>query len=357
MGPILKETYGLILYQEQVQALAQDLAHFSLSEGDLMRRAMGKKDAKIMAAYREKFIDQAGADIGRNIAEEAYNQIEVFAGYGFNKSHSACYALIAYQTAWLKCHYPKEYMAAILTFSRGDSDDIVMYSSDAAAMGIKVLPVDINHSEAYFSVEEGNIRYGLAAVKGIGDNAALAVEEERKANGPFKDLFDLTARVDLKTINKGAMEALIKAGAMDCFGMHRARLVAGLEAAINSGASEQKSKASGQMGLFAAFGQSTPPPSLPNAPEWSEQQKLQFEKQVLGFYSSSHPLAEHSARLQAFATSSIAGLAELEDEALVVVGGLITKVTVKNDKRGKRFAHLELEDMDGKARGVAFSRL
>ncbi|MCD8350150.1 MAG: DNA polymerase III subunit alpha [Planctomycetaceae bacterium] len=356
MGPILKETYGLILYQEQVQALAQDLAHFSLSEGDLMRRAMGKKDAKIMAEYRQKFIDQAGGDIGRDVAEKAYDQIEVFAGYGFNKSHSACYALIAYQTAWLKCHYPKEYMAAILTISRGDADDIVTYSSDAGAMGITVMPVDVNHSDAFFAVEGDGIRYGMAAVKGIGDNAARSIEDERRANGPFKDLFDFTARVDFKSVNKGAMEALIKAGAMDCFTMHRARMVAGLEAAINAGVTEQKAKSSGQLGLFAGLAQSAPPPSLPNAPEWSEQQKLQFEKAVLGFYSSSHPLAEHSARLEAFATASISELTEYEDGATVVVGGLITKVALKNDKRGKRFASIEIEDMGGKTRAVIFNR-
>jgi len=356
MGPILKETYGLILYQEQVQALAQDLAHFSLSEGDLMRRAMGKKDAKIMADYRKKFIDQAGADIGRDIAEKAYDQIEVFAGYGFNKSHSACYALIAYQTAYLKCHYPREYMAAILTISRGDSDDIVTYSQDANDAGIEVLPVDVNHSDAYFSVEGPSIRFGLAAVKGMGDNAARAVEEERKANGPFKDLFDLTARVDLKTINKGAMEALVKAGAMDCFGLHRARMAAGLEAAISAGQTEQKAKATGQMGLFAAFAEAAPAPSLPNVPEWPEQQKLQFEKAVLGFYSSSHPLAQHASRLDAFATANVDELSGCEDEAIVVLGGLISKVTLKNDKKGRRFAMIELEDMGGKVRGVVFSR-
>ncbi len=357
MGPILKETYGLILYQEQVQALAQDLAHFSLSEGDLMRRAMGKKDAKIMAAYRTKFIDQAGAELGRDIAEKVYDQIEVFAGYGFNKSHSACYALIAYQTAYLKCHFPKEYMAAILTISRGDSDDIVMYSRDAVAMGIPVLPVDVNHSDATFSVEGDAIRYGLSAVKGIGDNAALAIEQERRDRGPFKDLYDLAARVDFKSINKGAIEALIKAGALDSLGGHRAQLSAALESAIAAGVSEQKSKATGQKGLFETLSGLAPTPVLPRVPEWSEQQKLQFEKAVLGFYSSSHPLAEHQARLNAFASASVLDLPHIEDQSNVMVGGLITRVTAKNDKNGRRFAMIELEDMGGKVRGVVFSRL
>ncbi|MDR2392381.1 MAG: DNA polymerase III subunit alpha, partial [Planctomycetota bacterium] len=166
MESILRETYGLILYQEQVQALAQDLAHFSLSEGDLMRRAMGKKNAEIMAAYRQKFIDHAGADIGREVAEKVYDQIQVFAGYGFNKSHSACYALVAYQTAWLKCHFPREFMAATLTVNRGNTDKIIEYSDALAGMDIKVLPVDVNRSDAFFSVEEGkNIRFAMSAVK------------------------------------------------------------------------------------------------------------------------------------------------------------------------------------------------
>ncbi len=357
MEPHLRETYGLMLYQEQVQALAQDLAHFTLTEGDLMRRAMGKKDAKIMAEYREKFIKQAGAEIGEGVAEKIYDQIQVFAGYGFNKSHSACYALIAYQTAYLKCHFPREYMAAILTISRGDSDDIVTYSQDAAAMGIRVLPVDVNHSDAFFAVEGDNIRYGLAAIKGMGDNAAEAIERERRRGGPFKDLFDFAARVDLKTVNKGAAEALVKAGAMDSFGAHRARLVAGLESAMNAGASEQRAKASGQLGLFSSFGAAAPSPKLPDLPEWPSQQKLQFEKAVLGFYSSSHPLAEHAARLDAFATSSIGGLADFDDGASVVVGGMISKVFLKNDKNGRRFAALEIEDMGGKVRGIVFSRV
>ncbi|MDR3077603.1 MAG: DNA polymerase III subunit alpha [Planctomycetota bacterium] len=355
MEPILRETYGLILYQEQVQALAQDLAHFSLSEGDLMRRAMGKKDAKIMAAYRDKFISQAGADIGREVAEKAYDQIEVFAGYGFNKSHSACYALIAYQTAYLKCHYPKEFMAATLTVSRGTTDDVVLYMGDAADMGIHTCPVDINHSEAFFSVEGNDIRFGMAAVKGVGDQAALAVEEERKRGGPFKDLFDFAGRIDSKTINKGAAEALIKSGAMDCFNCPRSRLVAGLESAMKAGAAEQKARASGQLGLFGASTAIIPPSVLPSVPDWTEQQKLQFEKAALGFYLTSHPLAEHSEKLAAFATASLADLERMDNGATAILGGLISKISIKNDKKGRRFASLDFEDMEGKARCMVFA--
>ncbi len=355
MEPILNETYGLILYQEQVQALAQNLAHFTLSEGDLMRRAMGKKDAKIMAEYRQKFITQATPTIGENIATQAYDQIEVFAGYGFNKSHSACYALIAYQTAYLKCHYPKEYLAALLTISRSDASDIVTYMADANSMGIEVLPVDINASDAFFAVQGNSIRYGLSAVKGVGENAATAVENERKANGPFRDLFDFTERVDLKAINKGAMEALIKAGAMDSFGNHRAALTAGLESAIANGNAEQKAKASGQMGLFANFAAEAPRPQLPKVPEWTEPQKLQFEKSVLGFYSTSHPLASHSALLKTFATAGVSELIDMDDRANVILGGLISRISLKNDKNGNRYAHVDLEDMDGQVGGVVFA--
>ena len=355
MEPHLKETYGLMLYQEQVQALAQDLARFTLSEGDLMRRAMGKKDAKLMARHRKRFIEQAGVDIGEGTAERIYDQIQVFAGYGFNKSHSACYALIAYQTAWLKCHFPREYMAALLTVNRGNSDKIVMYSADAEAMGISVLPVDVTRSGAYFSVEGGDIRFGLSAVKGVGDGAAMEMENERKRGGPYRDLFDLASRVDLRTVNKGALEALVKAGAMDCFGSSRARLAAGLEQAMAVGGAEQRDRASGQLGLFGGFAAEAPTPALPSVPEWSEPQKLQFEKEALGFYASSHPLAAHADRIAALATAGVADLADMDDGASLVLGGLVAKVSAKTDKKGNRYARIELEDTGGKAEAIVFA--
>jgi DNA polymerase-3 subunit alpha len=355
MEPILNNTYGLILYQEQVQALAQNLAGFTLSEGDLMRRAMGKKDAKLMASYREVFIRQGSPTLGEKTAEQVFDQIQVFAGYGFNKSHSACYALIAYQTAYLKRHFPKEYMAALLTISRGDSDDIVTYMADADDMGIRVLPVDVNRSDAFFSVEGGSIRFGLSAVKGLGDGAAQAIENERRENGGFRDLFDFTERVDLRLVNKGAMEALVKAGAMDCFGEGRASTAAGLEAAIAAGSAERKAKAAGQLGLFSFAPENLPRPSLPRVPEWSDEQKLKFEKAVLGFYSSSHPLAEHAGRIKSFATAGIKDLADHEAGVTVVVGGLLTRVQARNDKNNNRYAVFDIEDIDGKVGGVAFA--
>ncbi|MDR1533975.1 MAG: DNA polymerase III subunit alpha, partial [Planctomycetota bacterium] len=355
MEPILRETYGLILYQEQVQALAQDLAHFSLSEGDSMRRAMGKKDARLMNSFRSKFIGQAGVGIGKETAEAIYDQIEHFAGYGFNKSHSACYALIAYQTAYLKCHFPRDFMAATLTINRGDSDEIAIYIQDSVGMGIPVLPVDVNRSEAFFSVEAGGIRFGLAAVKGIGDQAALAIENERRRGGGFGDLFDFTSRIDSRAINKGAIEALIKAGAMDGLGSHRAALLAGLETAMKSGSAEQRSRNNGQLSLFGNAGDAGSAPVIPKAPAWTDRQKLQFEKESLGFYLTSHPLAEHTAMLRNLATASIGELDNLPEGTSVVVGGVISGIKQKNDKKGRPFANIVLEDMEKRVNGVIYS--
>ncbi|MDR3211114.1 MAG: DNA polymerase III subunit alpha [Planctomycetota bacterium] len=357
MQPILQETYGLILYQEQVQALAQDLALFSLSEGDLMRRSMGKKDAKIMEKYRQQFITGATPNIGAGVAGKVYDQIQEFAKYGFNKSHSACYAFIAFQTAYLKCHYPREYLAALLTVNRGDTDKIVFYMSDSLANGIPVLPVDINHSDTFFSVEGEAIRYGLSAIKGLGDNAGQAIEREREHGGPFQSIFDLTSRIDAKAVNRGALEALVKAGALDSLGVGRSRLAAGLDFAISHGLAEQKARASGQKGLFAMFNVAAPIPQLPEVPEWDEPQKLQFEKNVLGFYSSSHPLTAYQERIKRFATHSLKELAEAEEGTRVVVGVLLASVEKKTDKNKNRYARLILEDTEGKIEAVAFSRV
>lgn len=355
MEPILKETYGLMLYQEQVQALAQELAHFTLSEGDLMRRAMGKKDAALMAKYRELFIKQAGDTIGEKIASQVYDQIQVFAGYGFNKSHSACYALIAYQTAYLKCRYPREYMAALLTTNRGDEKQIVSYCADARKMGINILPVDINHSGGAFKVEGDNIRYGLSAVKGMGDGAAEVIENELKANGPFSDLFNFCERIDPRLVHKGALEALIKAGAMDSLGGNRAQLIAGLETALSAASATQRDKAVGQMGLFGAI--AAPAPKLPNVPEWTQPQLLQFEKEALGFYSSSHPLAAHEAALRNFASADTAKLAQYDHDSPVVIGGLISKVNLKTDRQNNRYAQMMFEDLEGMVNVMVFSKV
>jgi DNA polymerase-3 subunit alpha len=355
MESIVGETFGLIIYQEQVQALAQELAHFTLSEGDLMRRAMGKKIAAIMQEYKSKFVKQANDTVGSKIAEQIFDNVEKFASYGFNKSHSACYAMVAYQTAYMKCHYPREYMAALLTTNRGDTKKVVEYIEDARHMGIEVLPPDINESGAYFTVRGDNIRFGLSAVKGVGDKAVEGMAQEREQKGFFKSLHDFCERVDLHLLNKGTIEALIKAGAFDSLGGHRAQYIAGVESALTSGNAAQKDRATGQMGLFGGVVEEAEP-ALPNVPAWSDQQMLAMEKEVLGFYVSSHPLAQHEKMLKAFASASTAELYNLEDQSSATVGGLIQTIRLKTDKNNNRYAQLTFEDMHGAVGVMIFNK-
>ncbi|MBN2712643.1 MAG: DNA polymerase III subunit alpha [Planctomycetes bacterium] len=354
--PILQETHGLILYQEQVQALALQLAHFTLSEGDLMRRAMGKKIAEIMAEYKDKFAKQAHDTCGSKIAEQVFEQIEYFAGYGFNKSHSACYAMVAYQTAYMKCHYPREYMAALLTINGGDSKKVVEYIDDAKHLGIEVLPPDINESDSNFTVVGPNIRFGLAAIKGVGEKAVDCMVVEREENGPFKSLYDFCERVDLRALNKGTIEAMIKAGAFESMGGHRAQYVAGLEGALSAGNASQKAASIGQFSLFGGGGAEEEPTQLPEVPEWPDQQLLQFEKEVLGFYVTSHPLAQYKDQIDAFSSSSVSRLSTLEDQTQVTIGGMIVDIKLGTDKRDKRYARLTFEDIDGAVSAMCFSR-
>ena len=352
---ILGETHGEVLYQEQVQALGLQLAHFTLSEGDLMRRAMGKKIKEIMDEYKDKFVKQAHDTVGEEIAAQIFDQVEQFAAYGFNKSHSACYAYIAYQTAWLKAHYPVEYMAALLTINRGNSDKIVQYTEDAKHLGIKLLPPDINESGAYFTVTPDNdIRYGLSAIKGVGDKAVEALEKERDQNGSYKSIYDFCERIDLHMLNKGSIEAIIKAGGFDSLGNHRSQYTAALEAAISAGQSAQKDRNSGQMNLFGGV-EEIAEPTLPDIPEWDEQIKLQMEKEVLGLYVSSHPLAKHSTALRVFSNAKVNKLNEINDGSYVTIGGMISMVNIRTDKKDRRYAMIALDDLEGSVRVMVFS--
>ncbi len=355
---ILGETHGEVLYQEQVQALALQLAHFTLSEGDLMRRAMGKKIKEIMDEYKEKFVKQAHDTVGEKIAAQIFDQVEQFAAYGFNKSHSACYAYVAYQTAWLKAHYPVEYMAALLTTNRGNSDKIVQYTEDAKNIGIEVLPPDINQSGAYFTVTpDKNIRYGLSAIKGVGDKAVEGMEVERAENGKFSSLHDFCERVDLRLLNKGSIEALIKAGAFDSLGGFRSQYSAALESAISAGQGAQKAKNSGQMSLFGGGSvEEEIAPSLPNIPEWDDRVKLQLEKDVLGLYVSSHPLASCEKQLRVYSNNRVSMLNETPDGSIVTLGGMLNGVRVKTDRKERRYAQVMLTDLDGQVRVMVFSK-
>ncbi|MHC4884675.1 MAG: DNA polymerase III subunit alpha [Planctomycetota bacterium] len=359
LEPILNETFGLILYQEQVQALALQVAHFSLSEGDLMRRAMGKKMIEIMNEYREKFMVQAADTTGSDIAGEIFDQIEYFAGYGFNKSHSACYALIAYQTAFLKHHYPREFMAAQMTAAMGDNAKLVDYIGECGRIGFTVLGPDINASRAEFTVVGDDLRFGLGAIKGVGVKALEEMVQEREENGPFKDLYDFCERVDLKALNKGSVIALIKGGAFDCFEGHRAMFMAGLEGALAAGSVAAKAKARNQTSLFAAMGgedEVRVAVDLPDVAPWPEPELLALEKEVIGFYVSSHPLASHAKVLRTYATSATSDLKGQPEGASVVYGGMICSVRLMNTKKGDRYARVILEDLEGSVNAVVWPK-
>ncbi len=355
LSTILEETYGLILYQEQVQALALQVSHFTLSEGDLMRRAMGKKDPQIMANYREQFVNQAKDTTGSEIAGKIFDQIEYFAGYGFNKSHSACYAVIAYQTAYLKAHYPKEYMAALLTAKLGDIKRVVEYIEECKKMNIEVKQPDINESRAEFTVVGDNLRFGLGAIKGVGVAAIDGMVVERERGGLFKDLYDFCSRVNLRNINKGTIESLIKAGAFDNLPGNRAQLVATVESAIAFGNGVAKARVRQQTSLFAADDTEFQA-DLPNIPEWQESDLLNFEKEVIGMYVSSHPLAKYEREIKVFATSNTAKLATAGKGAKVIIGGIILSLRLANTSKGGRFARVVLEDLQGTINAVAWTK-
>ena len=309
----LKETFGVIVYQEQVMQIANRLAGYSLGEADLLRRAMGKKDPEAMAKQRERFVRGA---VERGYPpkkiEKLFDLMEQFAGYGFNKSHSAAYALLAYQTAYLKTHYPVEFMAALLTSVSGSTDDVVKYINECREMGIAVEPPDINVSDAYFTPHGEAIRFGLAAVKNVGHNAIDSIVAARKTEGEFTSIFQFCEKVDLHLLNKRVIESLIKSGAMDSLG-RRAQLMAVADNAMEHAAKTQKDTALGQHGLFGVFQQDDEArheKPLPNTPDWDEHERLAHEKEILGFFITGHPLEKYREKLldfSALTTNEVAG--------------------------------------------------
>ncbi|MDY6905897.1 MAG: DNA polymerase III subunit alpha [Thermodesulfobacteriota bacterium] len=357
LEPILKETYGVILYQEQVMQIARSLAGYTMGAADDLRKAMGKKIAEKMAAQREFFLDGAVKNnIDKGKAQEIYEQIEYFGGYGFNKSHSAAYALIAYQTAYLKAHFPVSFMAALLTSAMVNSDTVVKFIAECRTANIEVLPPDINESEKTFIVVDGKIRFGLLAVKGVGEAAIEAMIAERHENGPFVSLFDFCERVDLFKVNKKVLESLIKCGAFDSTGAARAPMMAAVEDALAHGHTIQKEKADTQMSLFDMTGTGTGVnvPTLPGIDEWGEKQKLSFEKEALGFYITGHPLAAYREPLARFANADALTIREMNDKSNVIVGGTIIKVQHKRTKTDKQMAIVAIEDMFGTVEVVVF---
>ena len=359
---ILQETLGVIVYQEQVMQAANKLAGYSLGEADLLRRAMGKKNAEEMAKQRERFV-QGATQRGfppRKI-EKIFDLMAQFAGYGFNKSHSAAYALLAYHTAYLKTHHPLDFMAALLTSVTGSTDDVVKYINECREMGIAVEPPDINVSDANFTPHGQAIRFGLAAVKNVGGNAIESIVAARKRLGRnFKSFYEFCEEVDLRLLNKRVLESLIKSGAMDGFG-RRAQLMKALDTAIEQAQKTQRDAQSGQHGLFGVFADETAQQAsdaLPNVPDWDEHTRLSAEKEILGFFITGHPMEKYKeklADLNALSTEDIAAMKKstAKDET-ITTAGLISGLRVAKSRRGELWAQAALEDMFGKVELLVF---
>ncbi|HWN89870.1 MAG TPA: DNA polymerase III subunit alpha, partial [Verrucomicrobiae bacterium] len=353
MEKYLQETYGIMVYQEQVMGLAAELAGFTLGEADTLRKAMGKKDRELMAAQRAKFLVGCRAnDIDGKKAERVWDLVEKFAGYGFNKSHAACYGLVAYQTAYLKANYPVEFMAALLTSEMEKTDKIVQYMEECRSMGLRVEPPAVGVSGARFTVLGETIHFGLAAIKNVG---AIAIDSIVKARetGAFASLADFCGRVDLRLVNRRVVESLIKAGAFDWLGETRAGLLSGLDQAMEAGQRSQRDRDEGQASLFESLSSpradgSAPAPRVDShVPEWPREELLGYEKEVLGFYLSGHPLDEFrevTGRLRAVSAAELAG-SPVASRVLLL--GLVSGLQENSTKSGNRMAFATLELVDG----------
>ena len=357
LKPILEETYGIMLYQEQVMQIAQALAGFSLGGADILRRAMGKKDAAAMAQQRAVFVEGAEKKgIPAKKAERVFDQIAEFAQYGFNKSHSAAYAYLAYVTAYLKAHYPVEFMSALLTSETGNIAKVVKYISECRDMKIEVLPPDVNASALHFTPDGGAIRFGLGAIKNVGAAAVESVLAARREVGRFRTLVEFCEVVDVSAVNKRMIESFIKAGAMDSLDGTRAQLFATVEGAIEAGQRALRDRNSGQGGLFATFGEEPPPEKpLPKVPDWTVKEKLAGEKEMLGFYITGHPLDEFREKVKDLATHDSLSLEALNRGDEVALCGVITNLQRKRNKEGKPWASFQLQDWVGAADCMMFA--
>jgi DNA polymerase-3 subunit alpha len=353
--PILEETYGVIVYQEQVMKLASTLAGYTLGEADLLRRAMGKKKQEAMDRERVRFLQGAKErDVTQQDAEYIFDLMAKFAGYGFNKSHSAAYALVAYQTAYLKTHYPLHFMAALLTSEKDHTDKLAAYIGELRDGGVRIDPPSVNRSHRYFEVHDGGILFGLAPIKGIGEGAVDAILEARERIGSFASLDDICCEVDRRALNRKVLESLIKSGSLDEIG-DRARLYAAIDGALDRGARAAEDRASGQVSLFGEEAGAAPEaPPLPDVPPWTGRERLAGEKEALGLYLSGHPLDDHRERMDEVTSHSIRDMAGAQE---VAVGGLITALKRRRTKSGEWMARFSLEDTTGHVPCVVFPRL
>ncbi|MDA0684356.1 MAG: DNA polymerase III subunit alpha [Bacteroidetes bacterium] len=373
LEPILEATYGIPVYQEQVMQMAQVMGGYTLGGADILRRAMGKKKESEMVKQREVFLRGAAErEVDEETANDVFDLMAKFAGYGFNKSHAAAYSIVAYQTAWLKAHYTAEFLAAAMTNEMNDTKKLAIVLEEARHLGLELLPPDINASSARFTVEKSKIRMGMGAVKGVGLGAIEAIIDEREKAGPYKSLFDFVGRVDLRTVNKKAVESLTRVGAMDCLDGHRAQLAEAVDIAIQYGQKAQANAAAGMISLFGEAGGDGAAglePSLPTAEPWPKSRLLKEERESVGFYVTGHPLEAYTAENRAFASAQITDAAAIiEREGPVddswagrqnrpqhTFCGIITSVQHRMTKGGKPWASAQFEDFSGQAELVCFS--
>ncbi|MFH0794727.1 MAG: DNA polymerase III subunit alpha [bacterium] len=360
LEPILKSTYGLIVYQEQIMKIVRALAGFSLGEADLLRRAIGKKDQAVLDKQHDNFVSRAVAGgVDKDVADEIFKLIHYFGNYGFNKSHSAAYALITYRTAYLKANYPLEFMAAVLTNEMGNSDKCAFYINHCREMGIEILPPDINESFENFTVVGKRIRFGLAAVKNVGIGAVSEIVKERKSTGPFRSLQDFCDRVGSKAANSRLIESLIKCGAFDSFGLHRSQLLAMLPQALEIAAQKAHDASNGQASLFSLLGDASQAgipaeAAVPEVPDFSSAEKLAMEKELVGFFLTGHPLESFRTDSLSFATVTSQTLKDQKPGAEVQYIGLVSKITQRVDKSGAPYAFVNLEDFEGSVELLCF---
>ncbi|MEN3332896.1 MAG: polymerase subunit alpha, partial [Blastocatellia bacterium] len=354
---VLGNTLAVIVYQEQIMAVFQRLAGYSLGEADLVRRAMGKKKREELDKHKEKFLRQA-TERGHDKAklDKLWHSMEGFADYAFNKSHSVAYGYLAYQTAYLKAHHPTHFWAAVLSNELNNTAKVVKYINEARGQGIEIQPPDVNVSFDNFTPSGNTIRFGLAAIKGIGQSAVSSIVEARSSGGAFRSLFDFTERVDSKAVNKRVLESLIKSGAFDTINQNRAQMFAAIDSAMESGQRSQKSRASGQVDLFGALAatMSIADSPLPRVDAWSPTELLKGEKETLGFYISGHPLMRFDQALADFANADVDRLPSFHHGAIVTVGGIVMEMNMKMTKKGDRFALFQLEDQYGSIKVVAW---
>jgi DNA polymerase-3 subunit alpha len=358
LEPILKGTYGVMVYQEQVMQIASALAGFTLGEADILRKAMGKKKAEVMATQKDKFLKGAAErSVPEKKALRTWDHMEQFAGYGFNKSHSAAYAWLAYQTGYLKANYPPYFMAALLTSERATTEKMVAYIGECREMGIKVLPPEVNQSEMFFTVVGEDIRFGLAAIKNVGEGAVEAVLKARRDAGPFRSLYDFCERADMRAVNRRVVESFVKSGCFDTIDDRRSALYSSIDGAMEGGQKRQRDKEQGQSSLFGMLAGSdevAPLERAPDAASWGEGERLAFEKESLGFFITGHPLERFREELRQWATTTTGGLAEVKDRPEITIGGIITALRLLKTKKGDRMATFVLEDLEGSVEALVF---